>query len=213
MAGIVPGSVDGPGPPPHPHAVAAGIPLDEAETWPRAARGEAAARERLGALALEAARRALSARGVRGAELDDLVQESARSTLAYLASGAAAPTELRSFLKWRALGVLSDHRKKLRAAAVIPVREDPPEPAAADPGPDRGLRSGEVERALADCRARLSAEQRVVLEMRYEGGREAEAIARELGLHRNTVHVRVFRALQSLRECLGRKGVAPGDLG
>jgi RNA polymerase sigma factor (sigma-70 family) len=86
------------------------------------------------------------------------------------------------------------------------------EVAARDPGPDRGLRVAQVEAALEDCRARLTPEQQVVLSMRYEGELESETIANELGLHRNTVHVRVFRALQSLRECLARKGYEAGDL-
>ena len=48
--------------------------------------------------------------------------------------------------------------------------------------------------------------------MRYESHLETEAIASELGLHRNTINVRVFRGLQGLRECMARKGFDAGDL-
>ena len=41
---------------------------------------------------------------------------------------------------------------------------------------------------------------------------ETEDIAARLTVHRNTINVRIFRALEKLRECMGRKGFEPGDL-
>ena len=190
-----------------------GTSIDDALVWEHARRGDPAALARLAELAVEIARRELRRRGAPASDLDDLVQETSRSTLACLAAGGESPRDLRAFLKFRAWGVLSDLRKKMRTSPTSTAGDAAFEVVARDPGPDRGLRNAQLEAALADCRARLSPEQRVVLEMRYEGGRESEAIASELGLHRNTVHVRVFRALHSLRECLARKGVEAGDLG
>ena len=188
------------------------VSIDDAALWTLARDGDVAARDQVAGLAIEVARRELKRRGAGPSDLDDLVQEASRSVLATLAAGGEAPRDLRAFLKFRAWGVLSDHRKKMRATHIEVRGEETFEVAARDPGPDRGLRVAQVEAALDDCRARLTPEQQIVLSMRYEGGLESETIANELGLHRNTVHVRVFRALQSLRECLARKGYEAGDL-
>jgi RNA polymerase sigma factor (sigma-70 family) len=186
--------------------------VEEQGLWDRARAGDAGARARIAELATEIARRELRRRGAARADLDDLVQESSRSTLVYLSGGGEPPRDLGAFLKFRAWGVLSDLRKRMRTQRTTSTDEVELEPSAPGNGPSAGIAVAEVASALADCRARLSPEQRVVLEMRYEGAVEAEVIASELGVHRNTVHVRVFRALQSLRECLQRKGYEAGDL-
>lgn len=186
---------------------------DEADTWLRARDGDSRARERLAALAQEIASREMSFRGAPFRDRADLVQESVRSTLAFLAGAPEAPKDLRAFLKFRAWGILSDHRKKMRSNPMQPAGEDPPEAASSRPAPDHVALRAQLCDALLECRTRLVEEQRVVLAMRYEQHLETEAIASELGLHRNTINVRVFRALESLRECMARKGFDAGDLG
>lgn len=179
--------------------------------WESARRGDPGAREDLARLAQSIAERELGARRVAPDEAQDLVQEAVRSALTYLAGGGEAPREIRAFLKWRTLGVLSDHRKRRRARAMEIQHEHPPEPAVEGAGPLASALAEQVRDALIDCRARLAADARSLLAMRYEGGLEAAAIAERLGVTRNAVHVRTFRALAALRECLGRKGVEPED--
>jgi RNA polymerase sigma factor (sigma-70 family) len=185
---------------------------DEADLWRRAQEGGDSARERIANLAREIASREMGYRGAPIRDRADLVQESVRSTLAFLSSSREAPKDLRTFLKFRAWGVLSDHRKKMRSNPTHSAVEDELEIESGETNPERQAKAAQLRDALADCRARLVEEQRTVLAMRYEQHSETEAIASELGLHRNTVHVRVFRALESLRECMSRKGFDAGDL-
>jgi len=179
--------------------------------WESARRGDPGAREELARLAQSVAERELGVRRVAPDDAKDLVQEAVRSALAYLASDGAAPREIRAFLKWRTLGVLSDHRKRRRARGMEIQHENPPEPAVEGAGPLASALAEQVRTALADCRTRLTADARSLLTLRYEGGLEAAAIAERLGVTRNAVHVRTFRALATLRECLGRKGIDPED--
>ncbi len=169
-------------------------------------------REQLAQLALLAARSELARRGAPSEELEDLAQEAVRSTLAYIARGAPPPRDLSAFLKYRAWGVLSDFRKRQRARPVpdsAALLDPPSDPSR---GPRESLARRQLLAALAECRTRLNDEQRSTLELRYEAGLEGEAIAARLGVHRNTVHVRVHRALIALRECLQRKGLVEEDL-
>ncbi|MCY2959339.1 MAG: sigma-70 family RNA polymerase sigma factor [Planctomycetota bacterium] len=182
-----------------------------ANAWDSARRGDAAARAELAAVAHEVARHELAARRVAPADAEDLAQEAVRSFLSYLAGPGEVPAEIRAFLKWRALGVLSDHRKRRRSRAMETAYEDPPEPTVEHPGPIALAVAGQVREALADCRARLAPDARAVLALRYEGGLDAGGIAAQLGVTRNAIHVRTFRALAALRECLVKKGIDPED--
>jgi RNA polymerase sigma factor (sigma-70 family) len=187
---------------------------DDARLWALASQGDSRARERLAEVALAATRAELARRGIRGMELADLVQEAQRTTFAFLARNPVPPKDLWTFLKYRAWGVLSDHRKKMRASPLEhpsdlepALRLVPEERQAADP-----LRAQELGSALADCRRRLPAELGRVLAMRYDSELATEGIQRRLGVHRNTIHVRIFRALERLRGCMDEKGFGPEDL-
>lgn len=183
---------------------------DEALVWAQAA-APGPAREQLASLASKIALGELSRRRAPPAELEDLAQEAVRSTLAFVGRGAPAPRDLEAFLKYRAWGVLSDYRKRLRAQPVLTTREPSLEPRDPARGPRETSQRRQLIDALADCRAALTPEQRETIELRYLAGLEGEAIAARLGVHRNTVHVRVHRALIALRECLERKGLARED--
>ncbi len=178
--------------------------------WEALVRGDPRARERLATLAHAVALVELARRGAPLAARADLAQEVVRSTLAFAARGGPAPKDLATFLKFRSWGVLSDHRKRLRRAP--PMQNSTTELPGSDRGPERVAEFGQMRGALADCVARLSVEQRSVVELRYQRQLESTQIAAELGLHRNTLHVRVFRALAALRECLARKGFGMEDL-
>ena len=186
----------------------------DAQLWVRASGGDAAARTELAELALAATRAELSRRGVQGSVLADLLQEAQRTTFAFLARNPLPPKDLWTFLKYRAWGVLSDHRKKMRASPLDYqgdleplLRKRPVDRSVGD-----ALRSKEIAAALADCRRKLPPELGRVLAMRYDSGLATEGIQHRLGVHRNTIHVRVFRALERMRECMGAKGFGPEDL-
>ena len=190
--------------------------------WERARAGEGEARAELAELIAVVARAELRRRGARPAEIPDLVQEAQRTTFAFLARQAEGPKGLRTFLKYRAWGVLSDHRKKMQSSKVdYPGHVDAFEAAAVDPsggggggggGPRSTVGAEELGRALADCRERLPKELADVLRLRYERELDTEAIQTSLGLHRNTIHVRVFRALERMRRCMTSKGYSTEDL-
>jgi len=198
-----------------PEIADAGYPVESAPSltsaWEAARSGDAEARAGLARLAHEIALRELSARRAAPSEIEDLAQESVRSFLAYLGGSGEAPLEIRAFLKWRALGVLSDQRKRRRARAMEITHVDTLEPTVEGVGPIAAAVAEQVRGALADCRARLGADMREALALRYEGGLEVGEIADRLGVTRNAIHVRTFRALAALRECLVRKGIEPED--
>jgi RNA polymerase sigma factor (sigma-70 family) len=180
--------------------------------WTRARDGEAAARDELGRLALEVAERELRVRGAAAGELEDLVQETLRSTLAYLgAADAEEPRDLRAFLKYRAWGVLSDSRKRRRLRAMETLTEEDPDLQAELPAVWSGIALEDLSRALQECTQRLPETLRAVVAARYDGERSSQESASRLGLNTSTYNVRVFRALAALKECLGRKGFAGGD--
>jgi RNA polymerase sigma factor (sigma-70 family) len=180
-----------------------------------AATGDQTAREQLAQLALSIARSTLLRRGVSGGELADLVQEAQRTTFSFLARNPSPPKDLGAFLKYRAWGVLSDYRKKMRASRLDyrsdldPTLQRPAGPGAITRDP---LRAREMASALADCRRRLPQELGRVLGLRYDAELATEAIQRRLGVHRNTIHVRVFRALEQMRNCMSAKGFGAEDL-
>ncbi len=184
--------------------------------WEAARRGDDPARDELARAGHAIALRELKLRRVAPADTEDLAQEAVRSFLVYLAGSGETPTEIRAFLKWRTLGVLSDHRKRRRARAMETVNHDPEEPAREPAvqglGPVAAAVEAQVREALADCRSRLGADMRTVLALRYDGGLDAAAIADRLGVTRNAIHVRTFRAIAALRECLLRKGIDPEDV-
>lgn len=196
--------------PPEIYDPALGRARDPAELWHACTAGDADARDALARLAHSIAERELARRGARPSDRADLAQEAVRSALACIGSGLGAPKDLGAFLKFRAWGVLSDFRKRMRNR---PTTIEELEAVAADSAaPDRGLRAVELRDALDDCRARLAEEQRETLRLRYEAGLEADHVAELTRSNRNTVHVRVFRALAALRDCLRRKGFDSGEL-
>lgn len=186
----------------------------DGQLWARAIAGDDSARAELAELACSIAQSELARRGVRAGDLADLVQEAQRTTFAFLSRNPPAPKDLCSFLKYRAWGVLSDHRKKMRASK-LDYRDDL-EPLLRERGgarhtPDAGA-GEEIASALAECRRRLPAELASVLSLRYDAELDGESMQRRLGVHRNTIHVRVFRALEKLRECMTVKGYGSEDL-
>jgi RNA polymerase sigma factor (sigma-70 family) len=181
--------------------------------WRAARAGDAQARSQLAELALEIATRELRVRRSLPGDVEDLAQETVRQTLDVLSRTAEEPRDLRGFLKYRAWGVLSDRRKKKRVDRSSIDEANAPEPAVAGRGPVGHALERALLDALSDCRKRLGSELGSVLRLRFEAQRETHEIADELDVHRNTIRVRVFRALAQLHDCLTSKGFDAGDLG
>lgn len=187
---------------------------DDAKLWARASGGDEQARAQLAELALTATRSELIRRGVAASELADLVQEAQRTTFAFLSRNQVPPKDLWTFLKYRAWGVLSGHRKKMRASPLDYRHDLEPllrERPVAKPAGD-SMRKKEIGAALAECRRHLPPDLGRVLAMRYDSGLATDAVQQRLGVHRNTIRVRVFRALERMRDCMGAKGFGPEDL-
>lgn len=183
----------------------------DAELWRGAAARQSGARERLCARVTKVAGAELVRRGAPWGSLEDLLQEAQRTVLAFVERNPLPPRDLSAFLKYRAWGVLSDHRKRMRNSPITPTA-DLVAPASRARPVEATLSRQDLERALGECRGQLPAELRRVLELRYAAGLDGESMGRRLRVHRNTIHVRVFRALQRLRECLTARGFGPEDL-
>jgi RNA polymerase sigma-70 factor (ECF subfamily) len=81
----------------------------------------------------------------------------------------------------------------------------PPEPAAAQPGPEARLLSRERAREIAAAVERLPDRQRAVFTLCHIGEQSTSEVSRALGLSEATVRVHLFRAVRKLRKLL-----APG---
>lgn len=183
----------------------------DAELWRGAAVRQPGPREKLCARVAKVAGAELVRRGAPWGSLDDLLQEAQRTVLAFIERNPLPPRDLDAFLKYRAWGVLSDHRKRMRNSPITPTADFVP-PASRARAVEADLSRQDLERALGECRGQLPSELRRVLELRYASSLDGESMGRRLGVHRNTIHVRVFRALQRLRECLTARGFGPEDL-
>ncbi len=179
--------------------------------WELARAGVESARTELAARAHRVALDELRRRRAPASDLDDLAQEVARSTFAFLERGGEAPTELTSFLKYRAWGVLSDARKRMRTQLPLVNADAMAERSDERSGPESEAERRQLLAAVRECQSKLPPDQRETLALRFGEQMESDAIASRLNVHRNTVYVRVFRALQSLRECLARKGLSSAE--
>ncbi len=181
-----------------------------ADLWRSACLGDQDAADRVVQIAQEVLASELRARGVRGQELDGLLQTSLETVLTLLRERTEV-RDLRAFLKYRAWGVLSDHRKQARRRRERPIDEAMDSPAH---GPDvehRAVRA-ELAGALHECVGGLQPDVRRVVEMRYADEHTCDEIAAVLGIERPTVYVRWFRGMRALRTCLEKKGFESWDL-
>lgn len=185
---------------------------DPLELWKRAQGGEAGAQDALFEIVDATLRRELRARRAPAQELDQLAQRGAESVLKFLHSGGEVRSNLSAFLKARAWGVLSDHRRALRTAARARAVEDVPEPMTQEPEPDARIRRAELVLAFRACVSRLDEKLGETFRMRYERGLETKAIAELEQIQHDTVHVRLFRARTQVRDCLSARGFDEGDL-
>jgi RNA polymerase sigma-70 factor (ECF subfamily) len=72
------------------------------------------------------------------------------------------------------------------------------------PSPERIVQDNELQRAIQDCIASLSAEQRLVLVLSDVNGMAYQEIADQEGIQLGTVKSRLSRARMAMRQCLGQ---------
>ena len=190
--------------------------LEENAFWAQAQAGDEDARSAVARLTIEVSRLELAARGAPRDEIDALAQQAAVSVLAFLQRGGEVTRNLRAFLKCRARGVLSDFRKRSRSRhEAVPIDEDF-DPRSSIETPEARARRVELGEAVTDCQERLrnyKPELAEAIKLRYDDDLSNTEIAELVGASPNAINIRVFRALQNLRECLNGKGVREDFLG
>lgn len=178
--------------------------------WRSAQKGDTEARERLLQEVLVRARTCLAGR-VPAHDLDELVQRTGLSVLGFLDRGGEV-RDFSAFTKFRALGVLSEHRKAMRTERAQRTVAITLEPGDGRPAPGQHLGASELLAALEECRSRLVEGQQEVFAMRWDEGSAPAEVAGRLGITANAVNVRLFKAHRAIRECLRSKGFDGGDL-
>jgi RNA polymerase sigma-70 factor (ECF subfamily) len=85
----------------------------------------------------------------------------------------------------------------------VPAQEQPP---------DWRLKLQELQRAMADCLARLPPEEREALSLQVIDDLSLEEVGQRTGALGRTAGTRVYRAKERMRECLKRKGYERGEI-
>lgn len=139
-------------------------------------------------------------------DADDAVQEA--FVRAYEHLGEYDPAY--RFYAWiyriarnRCLNVV--RRRRLWGLVSFSDPERSPVVAGADAA-DQPVADGELGRALADCRQRLSADQRECFDLRHAEGLRYAEIAAALEIAEGTVMSRLARGRDRMRQCLKEKG-------
>lgn len=138
------------------------------------------------------------ARGLAGADADDLVQDSFLAVLRRPGRDKLAPGYLKQTMRNRAREVWRlDRRRRAREETVARAE-------AQVQAPDELLAREELLSLLEDELARLPEDLRVPLSLRYGEGLGSSEIGQRLGLAAATVRGRLSRAREILRERLDR---------
>lgn len=171
--------------------------------WRQALEGGDGARDQIAQQASGHARRRLYVGGVRGSDLECLSQETVLKVFKALDDGRPVRV-FSAFVKVEARGVLKawrDHSSQSREATM----EDFPEVGAVEPSPVELVVNDETLRDLSDCLDGLTPALREVAQLRLED-LSSQDIADRLGIARNTVNVRAFRAGEKVQRCMEAKG-------
>lgn len=94
-------------------------------------------------------------------------------------------------------------------AESLPARADAEEPAMA--GERRGV-SERLSSMMSALMESLPDDDRLILQLRFEGGMTVAQIARSLQLDQKLLYRRLDRRMRELREQLERSGIAPRDV-
>lgn len=185
---------------------------ETAELWPRICAGDDAALEELRSLIQEECPRLLLTHGAPRDALPELlgdvlssVWEFARNSLDS-ASGHRAPKQIRLFLKWRARGVLTEHRRRgQELSSRAQVDQELPAPVR-DTVPIHRALTEEVFDAYEACLEAMPENHRQIWKARQVRGLSTTEVAAELGITKGAVAMRLFHATSWLMNCLRSKG-------
>ena len=145
----------------------------------------------------------------RSPEADDLVQEAFLLTLDRLAAGHAFEGAVDRWLRGTLRNlVLAWWRKQRRFPELL--AEGLADLAADAQDAASRLSDGAFQAALAKCLARLSPEDRQLIDRRYERGHRIADIAEALKQNAATLRTRLFRIRQALKACIERTLSAGG---
>ncbi len=142
----------------------------------------------------------------RGLETDDLVQEALQSTIRFSRIRPEPPENLDGFLYHRIRYVAKELLRPTR-------RQDPltesQKTALVDVivRPVEALEEEELRRAFTDCIQGLSGTSASVRDLIQAPGTDRARAARDLGIDRNALAQRLFRARREVLDCLAAKGV------
>jgi RNA polymerase sigma-70 factor (ECF subfamily) len=131
-------------------------------------------------------------------DAEDVVQEALFRAFRHMdryESRASLSTWVHRIAANCALDLIRRRKRRQEESEVPPV-------AAADPGPDRLVYSGQVQKYVADAMNELSAQERAAFVLRHFEGESIEEIGRALGLNESAAKHSVFRAVQKLRRWL-----------
>jgi RNA polymerase sigma factor (sigma-70 family) len=178
--------------------------------------GEAAPRssaiERVLARFREAALRAAAARGLSGADLDEVLQDVRIRLWRAGATDGKLETMSSAYVYRAATSAALDLLRRRRARHESEMDELPSDAAPHDlavPGPDGGLHAAETARAVGEALDGLVPNRRAVVRM-YLAGYEREEIGALLRWSEAKTRNLLYRGLDDLRRRLTEMGIGPG---
>jgi RNA polymerase sigma-70 factor (ECF subfamily) len=134
-------------------------------------------------------------------EAEDLTAETFLRAVRHAERFDPAKASAGTWLLTIARNVLIDHIRSARVRRFVEL-DELRDLAADDPSPEERMLRREEVASVLDAMARLSAEDRELLGLRFGGELEIPEIAEALGVRPGTVRTRLWRALERLRERL-----------
>jgi RNA polymerase sigma-70 factor (ECF subfamily) len=141
---------------------------------------------------------------------DDLVQVVLMRVVAAQEKREGSGVFSTFYLRKAAHSALVDEIRRLRRRqeVALDAADEGAEPAATAPDPERHSAGRQLGRAIRDCLKTLVRPRRLALVLHLEGHSVPE-VGRLLHWPVKRAENLVYRGLADLRECLGRKGMAP----
>lgn len=141
---------------------------------------------------------------------EDVVQNVLMKLLKSVRKSEGNKTFSTVYLERSVYGAVVDEMRRIGRQRESPMATEQaierfPSPRS---NPERESSSGEIVRGIQDCLGRLSRPRKLALTL-YLYGCTVPETARRLRWHLKRTESLVYRGLNELRECLGRKGLRP----
>ena len=137
-------------------------------------------------------------------DADDVVQEALLRIYRNI-DKYGGPDEPAPFMRWCQVVARNVALEHLRRCRLRERRIELCEPTHEQSPPD--LDHEELQQALSDALERLTAEERHLVEARFFEGKTYSQIATELQVSLSSVHARLRRATEKLRQAILKKGL------